>query len=326
MPPYQPSHRAPATGLHAWATPDANAAPASTLAPGLDVQLLQVHGGWAQVQCSNGWSGWVDATALQPLGASAVALPLPAGPDAGLLGLLDKAGSIPLLGAVVVFVFSFVVAQVLWPVLGFPADLISSPFADANCADLETGSGEMFGCSAKVGLLRCVGAIAVGLVMLVLTRPIQRQIQKVKRRLPRESHFLIGPVVGTAAFTSIYAGIHSDTSTVSGYVSQRAFPALIGVLGFLAPMLGRYMSTNTPGFFDRRDRIPPFARILVAIGIPLVLAYVLNNQDRVTDTAQKEQTTVLLTMTMTFLMVLPKSGDLAGKASSFMARVPGGLQ
>jgi hypothetical protein len=326
--PYQPSHRVPAAGLRAWTTPDPDAAPAGTLGPGLDVHVVQRRGGWAQIQCSNGWAGWVDASALQPIGAPtpAATSQVPAEEASGLLALLEKVSSIPLLGAVVVFLFALLVSQLLWPVLGFPADIISSPFTDANCADLETGSGSMFTCSAKVGLYRCIGAIVVGLVMLVFTRPIQRQIQKVKRRLPRQSHFLIGPLVGTAAFTSIYAGIHSDTASANGFVNQRTFPAVIGVLGYLAPVLGRFMSTKAPTFFDRRDKIPPFARILVAIGIPLLLAYFLNNQDRVTDTAKKEQTTVLLTMTMTFLMVLPKSGDLAGKASSFMTRVPGGIR
>jgi hypothetical protein len=86
------------------------------------------------------------------------------------------------------------------------------------------------------------------------------------------------------------------------------------------------MSEKTPAFFDRRDSIPAAFRILVAFGVPLVFAYVTNNQSPVTNTARKEQTVVLLTMVTTFLMVLPRSGDLAGKAQSFMGRVPGGVR
>src|SRR5581483_1050212 len=34
------------------------------LDPALDVRLLERHGDWARVQCSNGWTCWVDGNAL----------------------------------------------------------------------------------------------------------------------------------------------------------------------------------------------------------------------------------------------------------------------
>jgi len=319
----------PPQGLHAWSAPDPSAAPVSTLTPSLDVQVVQSNGPWAQVLCSNGWTGWVDANALRPLGAAPFPPPAaqtPAAQDDGLLGLLGVVGSNPFLGALFVLLFGVAISQLLWPVLGFPASVISAPFADATCTDLDVDTGAMWLCSAKVGLLSCVGAIAVGLVMLIFIRPIQRGIQKLKRRLPQQSHFLVGPLLGTAAFTSMYAGIHSSTSNLHGWVDQRMFPAVIGLLGYLAPRLGRVMSDKAPQFFERRDRIPAAVRVLIAFAIPLAYAYITNNQSRVTDTARKEQTIVMLGLVMTFLMVLPKSGDLAGKAESFMARVPGGVR
>jgi SH3-like domain-containing protein len=33
---------------------------------GLELQLLQQVGDWAQVRASNGWTGWVDARRLLP--------------------------------------------------------------------------------------------------------------------------------------------------------------------------------------------------------------------------------------------------------------------
>ncbi len=68
MPTYQATHRVPSQGLRAWSAPDPNLAPVETLSGGLDVQVLQRFGGWAQVQCSNGWLCWVDGNALQPIG------------------------------------------------------------------------------------------------------------------------------------------------------------------------------------------------------------------------------------------------------------------
>ena len=71
MQPYQPTHVVPAPGVRAWSTPDAAVAPVDTLGPGLEVQIVQWWGGWAQVQCSNGWMCWVDGKVLQPVGAPA---------------------------------------------------------------------------------------------------------------------------------------------------------------------------------------------------------------------------------------------------------------
>ena len=75
MPTYQATHLVPPQGMRAWTSPDPNAAPVDILSGGLDVQLLQRFGGWAQVQCSNGWQCWVDGNALQPIGAAPPAAP-----------------------------------------------------------------------------------------------------------------------------------------------------------------------------------------------------------------------------------------------------------
>lgn len=61
---FEPTHRVPAGGLATWDWPDPARPPGPHLHEGLLVRLLQRRGDWAQVLCSNGWSGWVDGRAL----------------------------------------------------------------------------------------------------------------------------------------------------------------------------------------------------------------------------------------------------------------------
>lgn len=61
---WTPTHVVPPGGLPAWASPDAAAAAVATLDPGLPVKLLQLLGDWAQIEASNGWTGWVDSRTL----------------------------------------------------------------------------------------------------------------------------------------------------------------------------------------------------------------------------------------------------------------------
>jgi RsiW-degrading membrane proteinase PrsW (M82 family) len=61
--PFAPTNHVPAGGLHSWQAPDP-AGPSTGLAGGLELQVVQRLGDWAQVRASNGWSGWVDARRL----------------------------------------------------------------------------------------------------------------------------------------------------------------------------------------------------------------------------------------------------------------------
>lgn len=58
------THVVPDGGLPAWGSPDAGTASIETLNPGLPVKLLQRLGDWAQIEASNGWTGWVDGRRL----------------------------------------------------------------------------------------------------------------------------------------------------------------------------------------------------------------------------------------------------------------------
>ena len=61
--PWAPTHVAPAEGLQSWDQPDASR-PMTPLAPGLELQVVQRVGDWAQARAINGWTGWVDARRL----------------------------------------------------------------------------------------------------------------------------------------------------------------------------------------------------------------------------------------------------------------------
>ena len=65
---FAPTHRVADAGMPTWPSPDANAAAGPRLDPALPVQLLEEHGNWARIACSNGWEAWVDGRRLLPAG------------------------------------------------------------------------------------------------------------------------------------------------------------------------------------------------------------------------------------------------------------------
>lgn len=63
---FAPTHRVPEGGMSAWSTPDPSAPVAAQLAAGVELQVVEQRGAWAQVLGSNGWTGWVDSRLLHP--------------------------------------------------------------------------------------------------------------------------------------------------------------------------------------------------------------------------------------------------------------------
>ncbi len=75
---WAPTHRTPAAGAACWPAPDpAVPSLAARLDPGLEVRLVERRADWAQVECSNGWTAWVDARPLEQLAPSAPPPPPP---------------------------------------------------------------------------------------------------------------------------------------------------------------------------------------------------------------------------------------------------------
>ena len=82
--PWAPTHRTPPTGSPTWTEPSGGAPDAPPLEPGLEVQLVQTRGDWAEVCCSDGWRTWVDGRTLLPLPAPAPPVGVPLAPPAAL--------------------------------------------------------------------------------------------------------------------------------------------------------------------------------------------------------------------------------------------------
>ncbi len=64
-----PTHEVPAGGMQAWANPDPAAAPIAELTARVQLRIDETRGAWARVTGSNGWTGWVDARRLAPVGS-----------------------------------------------------------------------------------------------------------------------------------------------------------------------------------------------------------------------------------------------------------------
>ncbi|MFF7851639.1 hypothetical protein ACFZDF_29240 [Streptomyces sp. NPDC007910] len=63
VPDFRPTHVVPRDGLPAWEAPDPEL-PTAPLDAFLPVRLEERSGDWGRIQCSNGWTAWVDARLL----------------------------------------------------------------------------------------------------------------------------------------------------------------------------------------------------------------------------------------------------------------------
>lgn len=213
-------------------------------------------------------------------------------------------------GAALVALASGALALIGWPVLGLPARALHEVIPAGNCSTLTPGTSAMTWCSAKVGFLTVLGPLLVVLSTVLLRAPLRRLTGNVSLRLPKQFRFLVGPTLATGLFTMAYAEVHRSTPDQTGFLPQRLFPIVVGLfvyaLSHAGPALGRRLS----GFFDRRDKIPMWLRLPVAIVPPLLVGYLMMRGAVVTDTAQKEQLTILMSLSTTFLALVPRSGDL----------------
>ena len=323
------THRTPGHDIAAWSDPDPAIPPDHSLSPRTEVALLNETTGWAWVALADGTDWWVDASLLEsdpaltaPPAQTDTSPPAPeeATPASGVAGFLEgleKPGSGAML-AVAAIVATTVTSVVLWPVLRLPGDLINNALPEGNCVGETPQTWGMYLCSARVGLMRILGGVIALAVVLAFRRPLQAQLRRV---LPAGGSSLVGPVIGTALFSLVHAATHADTGDQSGFLPQRYFPAVVGLLLFAATRLGPRLANRFGNALTTRDRLPAAIRAAFAIGVPMVLAYVTMNEERVTDTARKEQLVVIATMFCGYLAFIPRDGYVAGAA----ARLFGGL-
>jgi hypothetical protein len=69
--------------MPAWTDPDPQLQPVTRLSERVQLQVDEQRGAWARVTGSNGWTGWIDARRLQPIGTVTAATPSATAAPAG---------------------------------------------------------------------------------------------------------------------------------------------------------------------------------------------------------------------------------------------------
>lgn len=217
-----------------------------------------------------------------------------------------------LLAGAIVFVVTALVAWIGWWPLSIPASLFGNLVSPGSCGQYEPGSLMMYACSAFVASKILIGPIVITLLLVLFRKPIVRGIGKViaKSKLPIEARFLVAPVIATIFFTCSWSAIHYNSDDGSGLLSQRIFPAVVGLFTFIVFRWEASIQKMLSQFFDLREKIPSFLKILSAILIPLLVSLVITFQERVSATAFKAQIVVLLSVCSGYLLLVPRRGDL----------------
>ena len=223
----------------------------------------------------------------------------------------------------VTIVVCAVLALVLWEPFAQPSKWIRDALPDDTCVGKPVKSTEMYLCSAKIGFYQALGPIVLTIIVFLFRMPIKAWIDKVSVNIPRDGRFLFAPVVATAAFTLSWAGFHSETASINGILPQRIFPVVVGVFTFGVARWGSDLQRIFAGFFEFRDGFAKPLRFVVLILAPIILSYLITNQDRVSQTATKEQVVVLFALSLGFLMLAPRSGDaMAGMSAQLGVKRP----
>ena len=224
---------------------------------------------------------------------------------------LAKAASVLVLGAVG--------SWLLWTPLGAPSALVRGVVPIGNCTGFAPASALMYLCSMKVAALTLVGPVALLVLAFVFRRTLTALVGRLRGRLPAEAQFLPTPLVATGLFATSWAGVHFDTGAQNGLLPQTLFPGLIGLFTFGVARWGPAIQSAARPFFDRRDRFPMRARVAAAIVLPLAVSLVITAEQRVSNTAFKEQLVVLIGLVSGFLVLAPRRGDLIGGVTSQVA-------
>lgn len=236
--------------------------------------------------------------------------------------ILGGPGPLGMIGGVLAtwFVTSLLSHQ-LWTTLRWPAEQIQERIGARDCASLQAGTWDMYLCSARVGFFRVLGPLVVVLMSILFRKPITAVVRRLRDRLPAGGG-LVSPIVVAMLFTMAYSQIHRDTTTadLGPLIPQKTFPAAIAVLTYVALRSGPRLTSHLGWFFRRRDRLPIAVRMSLVVLLPILLSYFLTNEDRVTDPARKEQLVIMATMVISYLAVVPTSGNFTGTPRSWFHR------
>ena len=211
-----------------------------------------------------------------------------------------------LVGIVVVFVVCAIVSRVGWvPLAQVPLAVAGYLPGPSYCSAKAEGSFDMYICSALVAFSRLLPVALTMLVIAALRTTLTRLLQAAASRLPAASRYLVAPVAATIFFAMAWAGMHyvpKEPEKV-GLLPQSLFPALVGVFPFLVAQYGLALQRSLAFLFLLRDRVPRGLRFVAILALPLAVAYVLTNQQKVTDEIFKEQIVVLLSMVAGYVLL-----------------------
>ncbi len=243
----------------------------------------------------------------------------------GLLAFLARANAEPtgVGGAAVVVVASAILSVVGWIPLSFPARVLDGLVPAGNCVGSDPGSAFMYLCSAKVATLKIAGPIAIIALLIVLRSRVVPLVLRGAQRVPAEARPLVAPLLATAVFVMSWGDIHAATGSETGIMPQTIFPAVVGLFTYAVTRWNAAMQRALRPLFDQRDRLSRRWRYLAAIGIPLLVSLIITNEQRVSQTALKEQVVVIIGLLTGYLALAPRGGDLlagARELASFRRR------
>jgi hypothetical protein len=223
----------------------------------------------------------------------------------------DESG---VLGLFVVLLLAVLLSYLLWPLAVEPTKAVNEVLPSMNCTGEVPGTSGMRTCATKVAAVKMVGPMSIALVVVLMRGRLARWIQRLAKGLHPGGRPLIAPLLATLLFLLVWAGAHTITGDQTGLLPQKMLPAVIGVFTYAITRYSSGLQRKFGGFFQRRDHLPKWVRVVIALGIPTAVSLLLTNQDRVSDTARKEQLVVLLGLVIAYMMLAPSSGDVAGEA------------
>lgn len=241
-----------------------------------------------------------------------------AGVGGGSIGALRDEPT-GLLALAIIFVAGAILSYILWVPAAQPARLINAPLPTMTCVNETPGTTGMHLCAARVAAVTMIGPAVLAVLVLLLRKQLARGVARVSPRVPQGTEQLLGPLLATAIFLIIWAGTHRSTGGQTGILPHKMFPALIGAYTFAVVRYGPALQERWHRFFSWRDSFPTWARVIVTIAIPTAISLVITNQERVSNTAMKEQVVVLVGLGLAYLLMAPR-GDISLSLSKI---VPG---
>jgi len=169
----------------------------------------------------------------------------------------------------------------------------------------------MYVCSARVAVLTLAGPTTVAVLLFALLFIFRRwtnhTVAMFAKKIRSGPRYAVPPVITTLFFTITWAGTHYGMAFDFGVLPQILFPLVAGLFAWAAMRYDpSFRRTGSLGIlFARRDKVPLLVRIILALVCPAVLSLSITFQHRVTHPAFKEQTLVVVTLVMGYILLSP---------------------